>query len=268
MYDELLQSAILAAKTAGKMIKDASRNKISLDIETKAKNDFVTNVDKASEACIKKILIERHPDYAVMAEESSSAKTIPPDRYWVIDPLDGTTNYIHGFPPYCVSIGLCEGIVPILGVIYDPTRDELFHAAKGQGAYLNGKPIKVSGCENLSDGLIATGFLFRDMDVMEQCLNCFKEVLQKCQGVRRPGAAAIDLAYVACGRLDGFWEQGLYPWDASAGSVIVMEAGGTVTNFHGGESYLFDRTIVATNSKIHFELQSIVQRFMPATFFQ
>ncbi len=268
MFDDLLKSAILAAKTAGMLIEDSSRRHISLNIETKAENDFVTDVDKASEACIKTILKENHPDYAIMAEESSSGKNIPEGKYWVIDPLDGTTNFIHGFPPYCVSIALCEGEEPFLGVIYDPTRNELFHAVKGQGAYLNDSPIKVSACQNLNDGLIATGFFFRNKDVMDQCVNCFKEVRLNCQGIRRAGAAAMDLAYVACGRLDGYWEQGLHPWDAAAGAVIVKEAGGSVTNFHGADTYLYDRTIVATNTNIHKELQSIVTRFLPETFLQ
>ena len=268
MFDDLLKSAILAAKTAGDLIEDASRRHISLNIETKAENDFVTDVDKASEACITKSLQENHPDYAIMAEESSSGKNMPDGKYWVIDPLDGTTNFIHGFPPYCVSIALCEGGESLLGVVYDPTRKELFRAVRGHGAYLNDSPIKVSMCPKLNGGLIATGFFFRNKDIMDQCVNCFKEVRLNCQGIRRAGSAAMDLAYVACGRLDGYWEQGLHPWDAAAGAVIVKEAGGTVTNFHGADSYLYDRTILASNTKIHNELQSIVKRFLPDTFAQ
>lgn len=266
MYDEILKSAIFAAKTAGYLIEDAAQKKTDLHIEAKAKNDFVTAIDKESENCIKNILRERHPDFEFMAEETSEGKHIPDTPYWVIDPIDGTTNYIHRFPAYCVSIALCEQTRPMVGVIYDPTRNELFHAVRGQGAYLNDVPISVSGCTHLSDGLIATGFPFRNYRIMKKYLRCFEEILRACQGIRRPGAAAIDLAYVACGRLDGFWEHGLHPWDAAAGVVIIEEAGGKVTDFTGNDTYLFGRTLVTANKTIHSQLQSIVHQFMPTVY--
>ncbi|MCD6459215.1 inositol monophosphatase [bacterium] len=263
MFSNKLNIVIKIAKQAGAFLIDRLNSGKKISIEIKAVNDFVTEVDKQAESLIVSLLKKSFPDYGIMAEENYSDKTIPPNLYWVIDPLDGTTNYIHGFPSFCVSIGLCENKTPLMGVIYDPTRDELFCAQTGKGAFLNGSPITVSETKNMQGALIGTGFPFRNFAIMEKYLDCFSSVLKRCQGIRRPGSAAIDLAYVACGRLDAFWEHGLHPWDCAAGSIIIKEAGGTVTDFTGGKDYLFSRTFIASNTIIHNEIQEIVISSMP-----
>jgi len=263
MFSNELSIAKKIAQKAGNFLIDQRKKNKSITVEVKAINDFVTKIDKQAEDLIVESLKKTFPDYGIMAEENYSDKTIPDSLYWVIDPLDGTTNYIHNFPSYCVSIGLCENKKPVMGVIYDPTRDEMFSAQKDKGAFLNRIPINVSLIKNMKGSLIGTGFPFRNFPIIDNYLDCFSSILKKCQGIRRPGAAAIDLAYVACGRLDGFWEHGLQPWDCAAGSIIIKEAGGKVTDFQGGDDYLFSRTLIASNTLVHSEIQDIVSSSMP-----
>ena len=263
MFSNELHIAKETAKIAGKFLIDELVNVKNVNIEVKAVNDFVTKIDKQTEDLIIESLKKSFPDYGIMAEENYADKTIPDNLYWVIDPLDGTTNYIHNFPSFCVSIGLCQNKEPLMGVIFDPTRNELFFAQKDKGAFLNDKPVNVSSTVNMEGSLIGTGFPFRNFPIIDNYLTCFAEILKKCQGIRRPGAAAIDLAYVACGRLDGFWEHGLQPWDCAAGAVIIKEAGGKVTDFKGGDDYIFSRTFIASNGIIHDEIQDIVSSSMP-----
>ena len=263
MFSNELSITKKIAQKTGKFLIDQRKNEKNIAVEIKASNDFVTKIDKQAEELIITSLKKDFPDYGIMAEENHSDKTIPDNLYWVIDPLDGTTNYIHSFPSYCVSIGLCENKKPLMGVIYDPTRDELFSAQQGQGAFLNDNPIHVSSAKNMEESLIGTGFPFRNFPIIDNYLSCFSKILKKCQGIRRPGAAAIDLAYVACGRLDAFWEHGLQPWDCAAGSIIIKEAGGKVTDFQGGNDYLFSRTLIASNTTVHNEILDIVNASMP-----
>lgn len=264
MKKEALKIAVLAAKQAGEYLQEMSRT--VLQINTKAVNDFVTNVDRESENIIVSTLRKHFPLFGVLAEESVQEKITDDTPYWIIDPLDGTTNYVHRFPIYCVSIALYWKEEPLVGVVYDPNRNHLFTAIKGGGAYLNDSPVKVSDCTRLQDSLIGTGFPFRNFEIIEQYTQCFSAILRNSHGIRRPGVAAIDLAYVAWGRLDGFWEHGLQPWDAAAGALLIEEAGGSLTDFTGGNKYLFGRTLVASNGRIHPELFEIVSRTMPHTY--
>jgi len=215
-------------------------------IENKGLHDLVSYVDKESEQRIIAALQVLLPDSGFIAEEGTSDKH--GERFnWVIDPLDGTTNYIQGVPIYAVSIGLLDGDELVLGVVYEVGHDECFYAWKNGGAYLNGQPIHVSTRGDIQDALLATGFPYNDFSKMESYMEFLEWTMKNARGVRRLGSAATDLAYVACGRFDSFWEYDLKPWDVAAGTVIVKEAGGTVTDYKGGTDYLFGREIVATN---------------------
>ena len=261
MKKKALATAIEAAKTAGEFL--LAKIDSDLSIEKKAQNDFVTDIDKESEKIVISILNNSFPEFGILSEEMSPDRVSDANPYWIIDPIDGTTNYIHKFPMFCVSIGLCINGELSVGVVYDPSHDELFYAVSGEGAYLNGIPIHVSNNRKLSDSIIGTGFPFRNFSIMNQYFDCFEQILKTTQGVRRPGSAAIDLAYVACGRLDGFWEHGLHPWDLAASAVIIKEAGGELSDFKGGDDYLYGRTLVASNKKIHDRLLNIVSKTMP-----
>ncbi len=261
MKKKALKTAIKAAKTAGRFLLDKIDSDLS--IEKKAQNDFVTDIDKESEKIVLAILNDEFPDFGVLSEEMPPDKVCDSNPYWIIDPIDGTTNYIHKFPMFCVSIGLAVKGILSVGVVYDPSHDELFYAIVGEGAYLNGRPIHVSRNKKLSDSIIGTGFPFRNFSIMDRYFDCFEQILRTTQGVRRPGSAAIDLAYVACGRLDGFWEHGLHPWDLAASAVIIKEAGGEISDFKGGDNYLYGRTLIASNGKIHSQLLNIVSKTMP-----
>ena len=254
----MLTIAVKAARRAGSIINRASNDLDKLTVEQKAPNDYVSEVDHAAEAAIIEVLKTAYPQHSILAEESGESKT-ESDYLWIIDPLDGTTNFLHGFPQYCVSIALSVKGVVSQGVIYDPTRNELFTASKGGGAFLNDRRIRVSKRINLQDCLIGTGFPTREMQNFDRYLAMFKDLTPKCAGIRRPGAAALDLAYVACGRYDGFWEMGLSAWDMAAGALMIKEAGGLVTDFAGNDDYLNAGTIVASTPKAFPALLQIVQ---------
>lgn len=248
----MLNIAVKAARRAGSVINRASFDLDKLTIVRKQQNDFVTEVDQAAEQAVIRTIAEAYPDHAFLAEESG--QTGKSDHVWIIDPLDGTTNFLHGMPQYCVSIALQSKGVLTHAVIYDPNRNELFTATKGAGAFLNERRIRVSKRIKMEEALIGTGFPFRQNVDIDEYLRGFKAVALNSAGIRRPGSAALDLAYVACGRYDGFWEMGLSPWDMAAGALLVREAGGLVTDFDGGDQYLDKGRIVAATPKMFRQL--------------
>lgn len=250
---QLTEKVCSISKEVGAFIQQESAKLSSGDIETKSKNSLVTYVDKTSEKIVVDFLSELIPESGFIAEEGTSNKK--GEKYnWVIDPLDGTTNFIHGIPTYCVSIALLKDNELILGVIYEPNQDEMFYAWKNGGAYLNGKSISVSSTTKISNALLATGFPYYDYERIDGYMNMLKWLMHNSRGVRRIGSAAIDLAYVACGRFDAFYEYSLNPWDVAAGAIIVNEAGGSVKDFEGGENYIFGREILASNLLVKNEL--------------
>lgn len=247
---EPLQVALEAANLAGKIIREKIGSITTEDITRKSISDYVTEVDFDSEKTIIEHIKKYFPHHQIMAEESSNSYK-KAEYLWIIDPLDGTTNFIHGFPIIAISIALmCKGEF-IIGVVYDPTRDELFYAEKGKGAFLNNRKIKVSSLTDPSLSLIATGFPFRNKQYIDSYLKIFRELFYSVSDLRRAGAASIDLAYVACGRVDGFFEFALSPWDIAAGILLIKEAGGVVSDFEGAEEYLKTGNIVAGNPVIH-----------------
>ncbi|QEL64872.1 myo-inositol-1(or 4)-monophosphatase [Oryzomicrobium terrae] len=257
-----LNIAIKAARRAGQIINRASMDLDRIQVATKRPKDFVTEVDQAAEAAILEVLKEAYPNYGILAEETGATpgKGAQGEEFqWIIDPLDGTTNFIHGFPQYAVSIALAHQGVVTQAVVYDPNRNELFTATRGRGAFLNDRRIRVSNRVKLSETLIGTGFPFRTFDHADAYLNIFREITEKTAGVRRPGAAALDLAYVACGRLDGFWEFGLAPWDSAAGSLLILEAGGLISDLAGEGNFLDSGNVVAGNPKVFGQLLPIIQ---------
>jgi myo-inositol-1(or 4)-monophosphatase len=231
-------------------------------VSQKQVNDFVTEVDHASEAIIIETLLGAYPGHAIWAEESGKVHGKQgSDSVWIIDPLDGTTNFIHGFPVYCISIALqVRGRVE-QAVIYDPTRNDLFTATKGRGAYMNERRIRVSKRTDLRNSLVSTGFPFRPGDNFNNYLRMMAEIMQRSAGLRRPGAAALDLAYVAAGFTEGFFETGLSPWDVAAGSLLVTEAGGLIGNFTGEPDFFEQKECVAGNPKIYAQLVSILHKY-------
>ena len=250
----MLNIAVRAARKAGTIINRASFDVDSLRTERKQHNDFVTEVDRAAEAAIIEVIKTAYPDHAILAEESGQSWAdgeTASENVWVIDPLDGTTNFIHGFPQYAVSIALMQRGVVTQAVVYDPTRDELFTASKGAGAFLNNRRIRVTRRDKLADCLIGTGFPYRDMEGLYDYTRLFATMTENCAGLRRPGAAALDLAYVACGRLDGFFEQGLNAWDMAAGALLIQEAGGIVTTADGGPCPVAETSLVCGNPTMH-----------------
>ncbi len=247
----MLTTAVKAARKAGSIITRASFDLDRLTVRRKQHNDFVTEVDHAAEDAIIRTLRDAYPSHAFLGEESgSSAPAAESDHLWIIDPLDGTTNFLHGFPQYCVSIALRHKGVLQQAVVYDPNRNELFTATRGAGAFLNDRRIRVSSLDRLDDALIGTGFPFRDFSHFDEYLRMFGEITRRVAGVRRPGSAALDLAWVAAGRLDGFWEMGLSPWDMAGGALLVREAGGMVGDFQGADLFLDSGRIVAANAKL------------------
>ena len=251
----MLNIAIKAARAAGSIINRASLDLDLLTISSKAPNDFVTEVDKAAENAIIEVLLQAYPGHGILAEESGSERGARDSDYvWIIDPLDGTTNFIHGFPVYAVSIALAFKGQVQQAVVYDPSRNDLFFASKGRGAFLNDKRLRVSKRIRMNEALIGTGFPFRKGDNFKRYVKMFEAVMQNCAGLRRPGAAALDLCYVAAGYYDGFFETGLHPWDIAAGSLMITEAGGLIGNFTGDADFLFQREVVAGNPKIYGQL--------------
>jgi myo-inositol-1(or 4)-monophosphatase len=256
----MLNTAVKAARKAGSIITRASSDIDRLTIRSKRKNDFVSEVDHAAEEAIIGVLREAYPTHGILAEESG-AQDGDAEFVWVIDPLDGTTNFLHGFPQYCVSIGLLHKGVPNQAVVFDPNRNELFTASKGVGAYLNDRRIRVSKVDKLEDALMATGFPFREVGQIDDYMRMFRTMTTSCSGIRRPGAAALDLAWVAAGRVDGFWEIGLSPWDMAAGALLVREAGGLIGDLDGSDKFLDNGRVVASNGKIFSAiLQTLKQK--------
>lgn len=255
----MLNIAVKAARAAGAIITRASFDVDRLAINQKGHNDFVTEVDQAAEEVIIDTLLQAYPGHSILAEESGRSRGAQDSDYvWIIDPLDGTTNFIHGLPMYAVSIALAFRGRIEQAVVYDPTRNDLFYATKGRGAFLNDKRLRVSKRIRMLDALIGTGFPFRKGDNFKRYMKMFEEVSVACAGLRRPGAASLDLCYVAAGWYDGFFETGLSPWDAAAGSLIITEAGGLVGNFTGESDFLYQREIVAGNPKIYAQLVQIL----------
>jgi len=258
----MLNVAIKAARAAGAIINRAALDVESVRIAQKQINDFVTEVDHASEQAVIETLLTAYPDHGILAEESGrkhGAKDAP--FVWIIDPLDGTTNFIHGFPVYCVSIALAVKGRVEQAVVYDPTRNDLFTATRGRGAYLNERRIRVSKRTELKDCLVSTGFPFRPGDDLKSYLAMLGDVMQRTAALRRPGAAALDLAYVAAGFADGFFESGLAIWDMAAGSLLVAEAGGLVGNFTGEADFLEHRECLAGNPRIYGQLVAILAKY-------
>ncbi len=260
----MLNIAVKAARRAGAIINRASQDIGTLTIKSKNFNDFVSEVDVAAERAIIDTLKDAYPTHGFLGEESGSTSH-QSDFIWIIDPLDGTTNFLHSFPQYCVSIALQHKGEITQAVIYEPNRNDLYTATKGRGAFLNDKRIRVSKCDKLQEALIGTGFPFRDFKYLDDYLNMFKSMIQKTSGIRRAGSAALDLAYVASGALDGFWEIGLSPWDIAAGGLLVQEAGGIVTDLSGLSRWLESGNILVASPKIHDDMQAIIASHLPAT---
>ena len=252
----MLNIAVKAARRAGNIIVRASDNLDALTVRHKSLNDLVSEVDRAAEEAIIDTLRSAYPEHAILAEESGA--TGDSEYVWIIDPLDGTTNFLHGFPVYCVSIALAHKGVVQHGVVYDPTRNDLFTASRGGGAFLNERRIRVARRDRLIDCLLATGFPFRMFEHVDAYVAMMRDFMQKTAGIRRPGAAALDLANVAAGRMDGFWEIGLSPWDMAAGALMVQEAGGLVGDLQGNEGWLESGRIVAANPRIFPQMLQVI----------
>ena len=258
----MLNVAIRAARAAGAIINRAALDVEAVRISQKNINDFVTEVDHASEAAIIEALLTAYPHHGIHAEESGRTHgNQQSDHVWIIDPLDGTTNFIHGFPVYCVSIALAVKGRVEQAVVYDPTRNDLFTATRGRGAYLNDRRIRVSKRTQLNQSLVATGFPFRKGDDFPTYLKMMGDVMQRTAGLRRPGAAALDLAYVAAGYTDGFFETGLKPWDVAAGSLLVTEAGGLIGNFSGESGHIEQPECLAGNPRVYAQLVALLHKY-------
>jgi myo-inositol-1(or 4)-monophosphatase len=247
------------AKEAGAFIRNERLNFDLGKVEQKGLNDLVSYVDKETEKIIVERLSKILPEADFITEEGTAARD-GKDYTWIIDPLDGTTNFIHGLPIFSVSIGLKYQEEIVLGVVYEINLDECFYAVKGKGAYCNGIPIRVSKAQNLGESLIATGFPYSAFSRIDDYLKVLRVFMEKCHGIRRLGSAAVDLCYVACGRFDGFYEYDLKPYDVAAGIIIIQEAGGTVTDFNMGRNYLFGGEVLASNNHIHHEFYSEIQK--------
>jgi len=250
----MLNTAIKAARRAGSIINRATLDG-GFDVQTKRANDFVTEIDKAAEAAIIGIIRQAYPDHAILAEESGEGAGGAKNEYtWIIDPLDGTTNFIHGFPQYCVSIGIRFRGQIAHAVVYDPVKNELFTGSKGRGAFLNDRRIRVTKCTHLRDALVGTGFPFKELSRLDLYMKHLRTMMAGTAGVRRAGAAALDLAYVASGRLDAFWEMGLAKWDMAAGALLIKEAGGLVGGLTGEDDWFDSGDIVAGTPKVFVQL--------------
>ena len=245
----LLNIAVRAARRAGSIINRAALEGGALNVRSKQANDFVTQVDQAAEQAIMETVRKAYPGHGFLCEESGSSAA-DAEVVWIVDPLDGTTNFIHGFPQYCVSIAVRSRGALAHAVVYDPVRNELFTASRGRGAFLNDRRIRVSKAVRLHDALVGTGFPFKELSRLELYTRQLQTMMKTCAGVRRAGAAALDLAYVACGRLDAFWELGLSPWDMAAGALLIAEAGGLVGDLRGEQTYLESGDISAATPKI------------------
>ena len=253
----MLEVAVRAAQAGGRILMQKMGRLQGSQIRRKGRYDWVTDADHASERAILSILRKNFPGHSIKAEESAPGEPLG-SRQWLIDPLDGTVNYMHRFPMFCVSIGFVDQGRLEAGVVYDPVRKELFTARRGRGAFLNGRRIRVTPTTAFEKSLLATGFPFRAKDQMDLYLGSFRRVFLKTGSIRRPGAAALDLAYVACGRMDGFWEMALAPWDMAAGALLIREAGGKVSDFFGERKFLQRGHVLAGNPAIHRKLVSLL----------
>ena len=262
MKNNLLETAKTAAHEAGKILLEHFGKINKSDIRKKSENDFLSFVDESSEKKIIEIIRSNFPDHEILAEESGSDNIKSPYR-WIIDPLDGTTNYLNRIPVFAVSIAVEYEKEIITGVVYDPIHKEMFWAEKGNGAFCNGSQISVSTTCALDESFIATGFPFKCKNVLKEYLNVFNAIFSRCTGARRLGSAAIDLAYIACGKFDGFWEIGLKPWDIAAGAILITEAGGTITDFWDKPNYMNSSYVLASNKKIHTTLGEIIREGFP-----
>jgi myo-inositol-1(or 4)-monophosphatase len=252
----MLNIAVKAARRAGNLIYRATDRIDHLTVTKKSHADFVSEVDRAAEQTIIQTLLEAYPDHAILAEESGAHGES--EYVWIIDPLDGTTNFLHGFPQFAVSIALQHKGVLTQAVVYDPTKNELFTATRGRGAFLNDKRIRVTKRVNLADALIGTGFPYTRFEHMDAYMDILRDLMQQTSGLRRPGSAALDLAWMAAGRLDGFYETGLKPWDIAAGCLLITEAGGMVSDLHGSDTFLKSGHLCAGNPDIHTQLLKVI----------
>jgi myo-inositol-1(or 4)-monophosphatase len=253
----MLNIAVRAARKAGSIINRAALAG-GLNVRSKRAKDYVTQVDQAAEEAIIEIVKKAYPEHGFLAEESGASAS-DAEYVWIIDPIDGTTNFIHGFPQYCTSIGVTHRGALAHAVIYDPVKNELFTASKGRGAFLNDRRIRVTPLTKLGEALVGTGFPFKELGRLDLYSRQLQTMMQTCSGVRRAGAAALDLAYVACGRLDAFWELGLSPWDMAAGALLIQEAGGLVGDLQGEQTYLESGDIVAATPKVFPALLAVLR---------
>ncbi len=257
--ETLTKELVFLSKEIGTWMKQQT-SVSELNAELKTENNLVTYVDKESERRFVSALSKLLPEAGFVAEEGTGIKK-ENGLNWVIDPLDGTTNFVHGVPVWCTSIGLCDGVIPILGVIFDPNANECFSAWHGGGAFLNEQPICVSNIEKLSTSLLATGFPYDDFGREENYILLLRELMRNTRGMRRLGSAALDMAWTACGRFEAFYEYGLNAWDVAAGTIIVREAGGEVTEFDGGDNPVFGQDLICSNKHIHQQLMRVVKKF-------
>lgn len=255
----MLNTAVRAARSAGNVMLRAYSRLDSLNIETKERNDFVSEVDRQAEAIIIDTLSRAYPQHAFLGEETGQSGNSGSEFIWIIDPLDGTTNYLHGFPQFAVSIALKHKDRIEQAVVYDPIKDELFTASRGGGAYLNSRRLRVTTLKTLEGALLGTGIPFRDDQPIEPFIATMRAMLGPIAGIRRAGSAALDLAYVAAGRLDGYWEFDLKPWDMAAGLLLVREAGGMVADFAGGDNSLKSGNVIAANPRLLHAMLTVIQ---------
>jgi len=261
----MLNTAVKAARRAASIINRATFDLDKITVTAKKQNDFVTEVDRAAEQAIIEVLLTAYPSHAVLAEESGSSSNLNDESefVWIIDPLDGTTNFIHGFPQYAISIALQQKGIVTQAVVYDPVHNDLFTASKGSGAFLNNRRLRVSKTDRLAQALIGTGFVGgdKDPDTLKNFLKMFEVMTMNCHGLRRPGAATLDLAYVAAGRYDGFFEKNLNAWDIAAGTLLVTEAGGLVSDFSGESDYMEKGDVIAGNPRVFAQMLHLLRPF-------
>jgi myo-inositol-1(or 4)-monophosphatase len=256
----VINIATRAARSAGRVLMRYYEQTDQLRISAKSRNDFVSEVDRNAEQAIIRELRSKYPDHAIVAEESG--RHSGNDYQWIIDPLDGTTNYLHGFPQFSISIALLYRGRLEHGLVYDPLHEEMFTASRGEGALLNDRRLRVSDRSGLDGALIGTGIPFRDLRHLDAYLGMLKVLVRDTAGIRRPGSAALDFAYLAAGRLDGFWELGLSQWDFAAGALLVREAGGVVTDLAGGDRFLQTGNVIAGSVKVHQAMQAQIRPFL------
>ncbi len=255
----MLNIAVRAARAAGDIIVRAMDRVDLLNINPKGRNDFVSDVDHNAEREIIHTLLKAYPGHACIGEESGRQGPAKTDYVWVIDPLDGTTNFLHGFPQFAVSIALFHRGKVDKGIIYDPLKQELFTGVRGAGATLNNRRLRVTKQPSMTGALLGTGIPFKDQSYIDPYLGMLKDLIKDTAGIRRAGSAALDLAYVAAGRLDGFWEIGLKKWDMAAGVLLIQEAGGIVTDLEGGDKYFETGAVIAANPKLHQLMRGLIE---------